>query len=738
MPEVRLENHVLVRGQERVPLLMGEVHYWRLAPARWPVVLASVRRLGLEMVATYVPWQYHELSPGRFDFTGETEPQRNLVGFLGLLGREGFACFIRPGPYIYAEWTNAGVPDRVVGLPRISEAYRREARVWMGAVVGALKPFFATSHGGFERGGPIVLFQPDNEADLFSHWFERQCGLDGGAEGGADPAVHGRFFQAFLRTAYPDVAALNQAWGTSYATLDDAQPAAAVTDRFDRGALSRARDYWRFQHWATREIVRWHAEEYRCLGVDLPMVANYYPGGDVQNWRALADSGVDFLGIDWYARNEFRGPPSPPGAAGASGGGGIFGLPPHREHRVFLDSCRMQSAVSRMPFIAEFECGVWHGYESYTGSFTPNHYRLMACSALQAGIKGWNWYMFVGRDNWLFSPINERGEIRPELGEEFLAIHRVWRELDPPTLVRDWDVAAAAFVELDQIGTDDVLGSNAVLQALYDARVDYDLFDAAALPAVDPAAVPLLFYASAAWLDRDKQRVLTGYMERGGTLVLFTEFPRADERFAPHNGLGVRMPHRVLSRLGKKIEVQLPRTWMDSGEPGLRAVCEGEVWVWDQVPRGAEPIVGTQVAGKQQAIENADVWMRNYIGKRWTVGYCEPRGRGTLFVMGMPVNAALVGALVGPSQRPETPGVQAAVLSRRAEPGGDRRYIVMTNLNQHEVLADLASVARAAGEVRARDLFTGDERRFGDGRIALPLGRASGGVWEIRGGVERR
>src|SRR4029079_3187636 len=114
--------------------------------------------------------------------------------------------------------------------------------------------------------------------------------------------------------------------------------AASPIDRRDPGEMTRARDYWRFQHWATAQIVDWHAREYRSLGGDLPMVANYYPGGDVQNWRELSKTSVDFLGIDWYPRNEFTGPPPPPGAAagGSIGGGGIFGLPPHREHRVFL------------------------------------------------------------------------------------------------------------------------------------------------------------------------------------------------------------------------------------------------------------------------------------------------------------------------------------------------------------------------------------------------------------------
>jgi len=719
MATVRIDNGVIRRGESRVPLLMGEVHYWRTAPERWQAILESCRRLGLEMVATYVPWQYHELAPGRFDFSGATEPRRDLCGFLDLVAQMGLACFIRPGPYIYSEWTNAGVPDRVAMLPRISEAYRAEAAVWMSAAVGAVRPFLATSTERFKDGGPIVLFQPDNEMDLFSHWFENQCGLDGATDDAAaerTPGAYGRVFQDFLRRVYGDVGALNAAWGTRYRALDDAQPAAGVTDRLDRRSLARARDYWRFQHWATAEALDWHATLYRELGVDVPMVANYYPGGDVQNWRAISRTSVDMLGIDWYPRNEFVGPPSPPGTGGATGGGGIFGLSPAREHRVFLDSCRLQRAVSPIPFIAELECGVWHGYEGYTGSFTPNHYRLLACSALLAGIKGWNWYMFVGRDNWQFSPVNERGEIKAELGEEFMTLHRVWRELDPPGLEKL--VGAAAFFELEQIGTDDELGSNPVLQALYDAGIDCEVTDAAALRNDGPR---LMFYAAGDWLGRPEQERLAAWMEAGGTLVVFRAWPRADGGFEPWNGLGVRMPDRVLSHLGKKVELELGG--------GVTATAEGGVWVWDAVPDGAAPIWGTQVAGKQQAIENADVWMRGYIGKRWTVGYTQPRGAGRLVVLGMPVGADLVhgmhramGAAV--HARAELAGVQTGLFRR-----GGELYLIAANLGA--AIQTRVSVEGVSGRVRVTDLFSGDGRVMEYDNLVVSISRASGGAWRL-------
>lgn len=745
MPKVVLDRGALRVGSTRVPLLMGEVHYWRLSPHRWRAVLEQCRALGLEMIATYVPWQYHELARGRFDFTGRTEDQRNLVGFLDLVHELGLHLFIRPGPYIYSEWTNAGVPDRVVRLPRIGGEYRREAIVWMAAVTKVLLPYFATSTSKFRAGGPIVLFQPDNEMDVFTHWFEAQCGLDGERElhhgghrggTGSNPALDSEFsvpsvvhpstlppFHRFLHETYGNARALNRAWGTDYANIDQAQPYASRVNSFDPLTMTRARDFWRFQHWATATALKWHIDEYRRLGVKLPMVANYYPGGDVQNWRVLADSsGADFLGIDWYPRNEFTGPPAPPGASGQStGGGGIFGLPPRREHRCFVDSCRYQSSVSPIAFIAELECGVWHGYHDYTGAFSPNHYRLLAFSALMAGIKGWNWYMFVGRDNWYFTPVNERADARPELAEVFLDIHRVYRELDPPTLQRL--TSSAAYFDPAQIGTDDLLGNNPVLQALYDADIDTEFADHTTLGAGN--APPLLFYAAADWLPRESQELLDAYMQHGGTLVLFRSFPQRNENFAPFNGLEVAMPDRVLSHLGKKLEVALG---------SHTAVADGAPWVWDKPP--GSPIVGTQIAGRQQAVENADKWMTGYIGRQWKVGYRQKRGQGSLVVIGLPVNADLVRAvhrwLGAPLySQTDSPAVNTA-LFRRAGSHAREYDLLATNMGIGPVTARVSfEGVTLPARVRVTDLCAGTSRVTDRDGVYVEIPRASGTALRI-------
>ena len=726
---VSIREGALWVGGERVPLLLGEVHFWRVSPARWPRILDSIRRLGLEMIATYVAWEFHELAPGRFDFEGRTDPARNLVGFLELVRESGFRLLLRPGPYAYAEWTNAGVPERVVGLPRISERYRAEARVWMEAVVEAVRPFFAVSEPASRRAsetrktrkgrsGPIVLFQPDNEFDLFSHWFERECGLDQEGVG---------FFQQFLNQAYGGrIGRLNEAWGTRYRAFDEVRAFAEPVSRSRPQDRARARDYWRFQHWAVAEGIRWHAEEYRRLGVRVPMVANYYPGGDVQNWRVLSKV-VDLVGIDWYPRNEFGA-----GVAKSEGasmtGAGIAS--PEEEHRRFLDTCRYQRAISPIPWSPELQCGIWHGYHDYVGVLTPNHYRLLFCSAMIAGLKGINWYMLVGRDNWYMSPINERGDLRPELAAEFLAIHRVWGEVDPPSLEKL--TGACAFIDPVHAATDGVWAENAELRALYDADADFEIADAEAVRG-SVGVRPLMFYAGADWLERSAQRRLADYVLNGGTLVLFRRRPVLDEAFRPYDGLGLIEPTGVLSRLGKKVEIGGRRRTTGAARAG---VGEGAVWLWDErtLERGnAEPIRGTQIAGTQQAIENADAWMNNYRGQEWVCGYREPRGRrgGSIIQIGLPASASLVRSVHRWRKAPLYSQAESRAVHTSLARRGRALFLFATNLSDGEVRTRVTlDGVRSPSRAVVVDLFTGRRERLG-GSLSVTIPRRSGGAWRI-------
>jgi hypothetical protein len=210
-------------------------------------------------------------------------------------------------------------------------------------------------------------------------------------------------------------------------------------------------------------------------------------------------------------------------------------------------------------------------------------------------------------------------------------------------------------------------------------------------------------------------------MESGGTLVLCQQYPQRDDQFRPHNGLGVVPPDRILSNLGKKVELAFGQ---------YTATVEGAVWDWDNPP--GEPIHGTQVAGKQQAVENADKWMVNYIGRQWTCGYRQPRGRGALVVLGLPINAAVVRAVhrwlgLPLYAQPALSGVQAALFTR-----GDEWFLVATNMNPVDVQTrvTLDGVSLPA-RVAVTDLFSRSTEVQEREQLTIAIPRSSAGAWHL-------
>jgi beta-galactosidase len=68
------------------PLLLqaGEFHYYRTPPDQWAHRLGLLKEAGFNAVASYIPWRWHEVEEGIFDFDGHSHPMRVLAGFLDL------------------------------------------------------------------------------------------------------------------------------------------------------------------------------------------------------------------------------------------------------------------------------------------------------------------------------------------------------------------------------------------------------------------------------------------------------------------------------------------------------------------------------------------------------------------------------------------------------------------------------------------------------------------------------
>ena len=122
------DRRIWLDGEPRL-FLGGEVHYFRLARSLWRERLQQLKDCGCNMVATYVPWLWHELADGTVDLTGRTHEQRDLAGFIDLAAEMDLYVVARPGPFIMAEIKNEGVPYRVYDPPGVLPT------TWNGATI---------------------------------------------------------------------------------------------------------------------------------------------------------------------------------------------------------------------------------------------------------------------------------------------------------------------------------------------------------------------------------------------------------------------------------------------------------------------------------------------------------------------------------------------------------------------------------------------------------------------------
>ena len=92
--------------------------YERIPRERWFDALRAYRALGVNTIDLYVIWNWHQPSEGQPpDFTGTTDPRRDLIGVLELCRQLGYKVVLRPGPVIRNEWRNGGYPAWLLARP---------------------------------------------------------------------------------------------------------------------------------------------------------------------------------------------------------------------------------------------------------------------------------------------------------------------------------------------------------------------------------------------------------------------------------------------------------------------------------------------------------------------------------------------------------------------------------------------------------------------------------------------
>ncbi|OJD37610.1 glycoside hydrolase family 35 protein [Diplodia corticola] len=151
------EHSIFVNG-ERIIFLSGEYHPFRLpVPSLWLDVFHKIKALGFSGVSFYVDWALLEGTPGEFTAEGvfAWEP------FFDAAKEAGIYLLARPGPYINAEVSGGGFPG---WLQRVNGTLRTDDEAYINSTANYAKNIGEIiAKAQITNGGPIILFQPENE-----------------------------------------------------------------------------------------------------------------------------------------------------------------------------------------------------------------------------------------------------------------------------------------------------------------------------------------------------------------------------------------------------------------------------------------------------------------------------------------------------------------------------------------------------------------------------------------------
>ncbi|KAH9796775.1 Beta-galactosidase 8 [Citrus sinensis] len=157
---VTYDHRALVIDGKRRVLQSGSIHYPRSTPEVWPELIRKSKEGGLEVIETYVFWNYHEPIRGQYYFEGRFD----LVRFVKTVQEAGLFLHLRIGPYACAEWNYGGFPVWLHFIPGIqfrttNNPFKEEMKRFLAKIIDLMKQenLFAS------QGGPIILAQVENE-----------------------------------------------------------------------------------------------------------------------------------------------------------------------------------------------------------------------------------------------------------------------------------------------------------------------------------------------------------------------------------------------------------------------------------------------------------------------------------------------------------------------------------------------------------------------------------------------
>jgi beta-galactosidase len=543
----------------------GEFHYFRLPRETWTPRLEQIRALGFEGVSIYVPWNWHQPSPGPIDFAGSTLPERDLRGVLDRIGDTGLGCIYRPGPFITAEWRHGGIPawlwqgdpsmlaldatGRPAGEGRPYPAltythpgYEGAATAWLAASIQAIEGYLASN------GGPVVHLQLDDEPSWWQQLWD-PLALDFSPFLVAPRDGQPSRYADWLIRRHGDLAQVNRTHRTTARTPADIEPPrAALTDRRQ---LARHLDWLDFKLDVINEHVAVLHAAAREAGFDGPlsMLQPYLMPLQAATFAAFARERMPDLELT-------------------------------NECYVSLFSATAAPEQKVAHVIATHEAyHMWRGPDqgpafsmelqgSNSSFISPGVMETLYAVTLARAIRGFNIYMLVGgqnppgyelgtgREYDLDAPIGRDGNVRPHaavLERQIQVVRAIEQELLRAEPLRDTWVAGylpneaaaavdgsgalgdtrAAMAGIFSFGDIGLSGAQSLTALLTLAGVSWGVLDLEGTDGMPWHRARQLWVPGLGFMSAAAQQRLLGWIADGGHAVFLPSVPLLDESMGP-------------------------------------------------------------------------------------------------------------------------------------------------------------------------------------------------------------
>ena len=528
---LRVVDHKFVIGKEEYLPHVAEMHYFRVAKRHWSVCFERIRKANLRIISTAVPWNLHEANQGEFDIAGVLDPAHDLVVFLELCREFGFKIVLKPGPWLGQECDHGGIPDFAVRHPETWATDKDGKALIADPGAGApptklpsylsnrfqilLKNYFSVFtevvRNYIYPRGPVFMIELDHETSFGGHFDP--------LSGDYNPKGSRELFGRYLEEKYQDVDRLNKLWRTKFKEFAEAEPPTAAEFKANSDFL-RLMDWVEFREWVVNRYAESLAELLSQTEVSVLFA------------RSLAHSGGYSL----------------PHVAGARPGGRVLYTVNMDWDIPFADTIRRARSVSAWQatgFCTNLAIGSRHPDPDVGQAYrpvTPKDSARLLVSGLAAGLKGFNFHMFVGRPRWYDGALEADGAILPSYDIVREVATRL-PELRYETMKDFADVALVQYRPYQRVANLGGPGDYAYLAELcgpsfeaiaadlmalsFDYRI-FDLWVPERLEKFGTIIVPC-----GEIMDAEAQERLVSLLKGGAHLILYGVLPAYDLDFEP-------------------------------------------------------------------------------------------------------------------------------------------------------------------------------------------------------------